>query len=119
MAATTTPGETPGIANYLQQNVGASAPAAIASGELSASDAASNAAVTQGRLLRDYGQQQLPQLVNQQAANGTFYGGQAGVQADNLTQGVNDQYGDVQRQLDQFIANSRRAGVLAATGMAP
>lgn len=82
---------------------------------LSASDATADAGLQQSRLLRDYGQS-TNDLVNSDAANGSFYGGQIGVQSDRMKQGYSDQYGDVQRNLDRTLAGLRRAGVLAATG---
>jgi len=54
--------------------------------------------------------------VNTNAANGTYYGGQIGVQQDRLKQGTADQYGDVQRNLDAPSPGSVVPAFFAATG---
>lgn len=97
---------------------GANAPASLSDLDIQASDARTDAGLSQSRLLRGYATRQLPDLVNRYAARGTFYGGQAGVAADRLKEDVTNQYGDVQRLLDRQLAGIRRAGILAATGVA-
>lgn len=96
---------------------GANAPAALAGLDLQASDARTDAGLSQSRLLRNYSDRNLPDLVNRYAARGTFYGGQAGVAADRLKEDTGNQYGDIQRLLDRQLANLRRQGILAATGV--
>lgn len=91
-------------------------PLTLANNDLAAGDATVDAGVSQQRLLRNYSERQLPDLVNGEAARGTFYGGQAGVRADQLKQDVGDQYGDTSRMLNRYLANTRRNGILAATG---
>lgn len=85
--------------------------------DLTGSDARQDAGLAQSRLLRDYSTRALPGLVNSEAYKGTFYGGQAGVRADQLKQDTGDQYGDITRSLDRQLAALRRAGVLAAAGV--
>lgn len=77
-----------------------------------------NAGLQQTRILRNYSTRALPDLVNNFASRGTFYGGSAGVAGDRLKEDVGNQYGDVQRQLDLRLAQLRRQGILAATGVA-
>jgi hypothetical protein len=84
---------------------------------LQASDAATEAGLQQTRLMRDYSTRLLPDLINRHAARGTFYGGQVGLQADQLKEDVGNQYGDIQRRLQQQLADLRRRGILAATGV--
>lgn len=94
------------------------APLAIANNDLEAGQASEDAGIGQQRLLRNFSERQLPSLVNANAARGTFYGGQIGVQTDQLKQDVGDQYGDIQRRLNATLANLRRNSVLASMGIA-
>ena len=97
---------------------GANAPAQLAGTALGASEARTDAGLSQSRLLSNYSQRSLPDLVNRYAARGTFYGGQAGVAADRLKEDTGNQVGDIQRMLDRQLAHLRRQGILAATGVA-
>lgn len=103
--------------NELYTTQGGGAISSLASLGLQASDARVDAGLAQSRLLRNYGQRMLPDLVNRHAAKGTFYGGQIGVQADRLKEDVGDEYGDIQRNLNRALADLRRRGILAATGV--
>lgn len=89
----------------------------LADYSLEGSDRATDTGLQQSRLMRDYSERYLPELVGGHAARGTFYGGQVGVQADRLKQDVGDQYGDLQRNLQRQLADLRRRGILAATGV--
>lgn len=84
---------------------------------LQGSDLASDAGLAQSRILRDYSQRNLPALVNREAAKGTFYGGGAGRRADMLKEDTADAYGDITRNLSRQMANLRRSGIMAATGV--
>lgn len=84
---------------------------------LEGSDMTADTGLAQTRLMRNYSTRMLPDLVNRYAAKGTFYGGQAGYQADQLKEDVGNQYGDLQRNLQRQLAGLRRAGVLAAMGV--
>lgn len=101
----------PSLANY------GSAASSLANLGLEGSDAASDAGLAQSRLLRNYSQRALPGLANMHAARGTFYGGQAGLDADRLKEDVGDDYGDISRNLTRTMAGLRRAGVLASMGV--
>lgn len=96
---------------------GVNAPGAFADLNIQASDARTDAGLSQSRLMRNFSERSLPDLVNRYAARGTFYGGQAGVAGDRLKEDVGNQYGDIQRALDRQLAHLRRQGVLAATGV--
>ena len=96
---------------------GGNVPGALANIGMSRSDAGIDAGLAQSRLLSNYSTRQLPGVVNSNAARGTFYGGSAGVEADRLKEDVGNQYVDIQQQLNRHLANLRRQGVLAATGM--
>lgn len=85
--------------------------------DLTGSNDRVDAGLAQTRLLRDFSQQTLPGIVNGAAANGTFYGGQVGVRADQAKQGVADQTGDITMQLNRSLAALRRQGVAAAAGV--
>ncbi len=92
-------------------------PGTFANIGLSRSDAGTDAGLAQSRLLRNYSTRQLPGIVNSNAARGTFYGGSAGVEADQAKEDTANQFGDIQQQLNRQLANLRRQGILAATGM--
>lgn len=96
---------------------GTSAISTIGDADLGGSLARTDAGLQQTRLLRNYATRSLPDLTHNYAAKGTFYGGSAGVAADRLKEDVGNQYGDVQRALDLKLAELRRQGILAATGV--
>lgn len=85
--------------------------------DLSGSDARTDAGLATSRLLSDYSTRALPSLVNSEASKGTFYGGQAGVRADQLKEDEVNQAGDISRQLGRTLAGLRRQGVMAAAGV--
>lgn len=93
------------------------APALLDSYNQSAGYATTQAGLEQSRGLRDYGNVTLPGIVNDAAARGTFFGGQVGVRADQAKQQQVDQYGDIQNTLNMKLADLRRQGILAATGI--
>lgn len=81
------------------------------------SDARTDAGLQQSRLLSRFSQRTLPDMRDRFASRGTLYGGQFGVQGDRAKEDTANQYGDVQRMLDRQLANLRRQGIMAATGV--
>lgn len=68
------------------------------------------------RLYNQYTQRQLPQLINRQAARGTFYGGQARLRGDQLREDVGMQAAELQRQQARQLADIQRRRQLAPLG---
>jgi hypothetical protein len=82
-------------------------------GDLQAEDAG----VAKQRLLRNYGERQLPSLVSYYASRGTFRSGNARLKADQLRQDVGDEAGDIDRLLARQMANLARQRILATAGV--
>lgn len=81
-----------------------------------ASDIAEDSGIQQQRLLRNFGQFDLPDLVSRYASRGTFHSGGAGKAADKLRLGVSDQFGDIERRKSRALADLSTNSLLALTG---
>lgn len=103
------------LADYFQPT--ANGPANQMNFATESDSARSLAGLDQSRVLRDYSNETLPGIVNANAARGTFFGGQIGVQTDLAKEHAGDQYGDIQNSLNMKLANLRRQGILSATGI--
>lgn len=80
-------------------------------------DTAYQGGEAQRRLMRNYTQYDLPDLVNSEAAKGTYYSGGARQRADRLRTAANEGYGDIQYQMDNTIADLARKRSLAGMGI--
>lgn len=90
----------------------------LGSGALAASDATADAGLQQSRALRQWSTQALPSMVNAASSRGTSRAGWTGLRSDWAKEGVSNQVGDIQQQLNRYLAGLRRQGVLATTGVA-
>lgn len=104
------------LSDFVSTQGSGNAPQGLANFALDGSQSRIDAGLAQTRLLRQFSDRALPALVNRYAAKGTFYGGQAGVQSDQLKEDYTNDFGDIQRQLNARLADLRRQGILAATG---
>lgn len=80
-------------------------------------DATTNAGLTQSRLKNQFENRTLPQLVNNEAAKGTFLSGGAGVRADQSREDYQNASGDVGLQLRQTLADLARRRLYATLGV--
>lgn len=81
-----------------------------------ASDLTEDAGIAQHRLLRNFGQFDLPDLTSRYASRGTFHSGMAGKAADKLRLGVSDQFGDLERRKSRGLSDIMTNSLLALTG---
>lgn len=75
-----------------------------------------DAGVATSRALSNYGQRQLPQLVDQAAAAGNYGSSGTSKRADWLAQDTGNQVSDVQRMLARSTANIAQQRVMATMG---
>ena len=73
-------------------------------------------AIADSRALRNWGQRQLPQMVNQGAAMGQWGSGGLTQRADWAKQDVGDTLGDTQRMLARNMADLARQRTLSIIG---
>lgn len=106
------------LSDFYTPQGGTPLPFTLADNALVGSDATSDAGLQQSRIMRNFSQRSLPDLVNRYSARGTARSGWSGVMADRMKEDAGDQYGDIQINLNRTLAGLRRAGVLAATGIA-
>lgn len=90
----------------------------LGSNNLNASDATADAGLQQSRALRQWSTQTLPSMVNAASSRGSVRSGWTGLRSDWAKEGVANQVGDIQQQLQRYLAGIRRQGVLATTGVA-
>lgn len=81
------------------------------------SDMREDAGLTQSRLTKQFGERALPNLVNRQAARGTFHSGQSQVKGDQLREDYLTEFGDVSRNLGRSLADLTRSRILASMGV--
>lgn len=81
------------------------------------SDLQTDAGLQVSRIGQQFAERTLPGIVNSAAARGSLYGGQVGVRADTAKGSAAEQSADIQRLLARQLANLRRQGILAATGV--
>lgn len=109
----------PSLASYYTPPTGNTS-ALLASNNVESGLATTQAGLDTTRATRDFADITMPGLVNNAAASGDFYGGMLGHQADMAKRTLNDQVGaggDIQNALNQKLADLRRSGILAATGV--
>lgn len=96
-----------------------SVPQQFRTGEINvrAGEAAVEGGLQQTRMKRNFETRTLPDLVNREAAKGTFYSGMAGVRADQAKEDYLDRSGDVSRQLQSHLAELARQRIYAALGV--
>lgn len=85
--------------------------------ELAGTQAQNEADISSERILRNFGQFQLPDLLSSQAARGAFQSSATDNKALALTTGAADQLTDIQFGLGQTQANLASNALLAQTGI--
>ncbi len=95
-----------GLLNYLSNDIGSQE-----------SDVLYNRGLLQQRLLRNYLQYDLPDLVDSEATKGTYYSGGANRRSARLGTAANEAYGDIGYQSSQMLADLARKRSLAGFGV--
>jgi hypothetical protein len=80
-------------------------------------DVTTDAGLQQSRMIRNFSQYNLPDLVNNQAAKGAFASSATHDKADRLRQFANDDYGDSVLRTGRTVAGLATNGILAAGGI--
>lgn len=81
------------------------------------SDLQTDAGLQLSRIGQQFAGRTLPGIIGAAASRGSLYGGQVGVRADTAKGAAAEQSADIQRLLARQLANLRRQGILAATGI--
>ena len=105
------------LADYYSPPSGPPAGFSLAGLQTQQSQALEEGGIQQSRIMRNFSEYDLPDLINNQAAKGTFFSGTTGVKADRLRQGATDSFGDIGRTVSRTVANLASQGVLAASGI--
>lgn len=84
---------------------------------LDAGLASAQSGVNQGRILRNFGEFDLPDLVSSQAARGAFYSGATSNKTNRLATRASDALADQQLDLGPILARLAANSVLAQTGI--
>lgn len=101
----------------LYNSTSSSLPVDWVRGALNENEAAADAGIQKGRLVKEFGTRTLPDLVNRFASRGTFFSGSTGVQADRAREDADNNAADVDRMLARTRNQLQLNRFLAAVGL--